>query len=189
MAVFNRILPPNDSFFTRLVAGVLSIILFIVILVGFSLYQSKRQHEKQVMISTQNLSQVLDENIYHVIDKTDHALLAIADEVNRQIAGGGINKQTLNVFIAQQKERLQVADSLRMANAEGMVSYGTAVEIASKTNIADRDHFTRPRDNPNAQLFINKPVITRIDKKWALPLSRRLSRPDGSFGGISLRKH
>jgi len=174
----------HGSFSMRLAAIVLSIILFVVILVGLSLYQSKRQYEKQVMISNQNLSQVLDENIHHIINKTDIALLAIADEINRQIASGGINKQTLNAFIGKQKERLIVADSLRMANAEGLVSYGTAVETAPKTNIADRAHFTGPRDDPNVKLFISKPVITRIDKKWALPLSCRLSRPDGSFGGI-----
>ena len=93
MAAFNRkiILPlPIDSFFIRLAVGILSIILFVVTLVGLSLYQSKGQYEKQAMVSTQNLSQVLDENIYQVINKTDHALLAIADEINRQIAGGGI---------------------------------------------------------------------------------------------------
>jgi PAS domain S-box-containing protein len=175
---------PVNSFPVRLTASVLSIIIIIVVFTILSLYQSKHQYEKRTIIFAENLALVLEQNIQQIVDKTDKALLAIADEINRQKAFGRIDKRTINIFIANQKERLLVADSLRMANAQGMVSYGTAVESAPKTNIADRNHFTAPRNNPDPLLFISKPVVTRIDKKWALPVSRRINGPDGSFAGV-----
>ncbi len=185
-ALVRKILPgfPTDPLFVRLALSVLSIIFLVVSLAGLSLYHCKRQHEKQVIISTENLSQVLGGNIQHILDRTDSVLLAVADEIQRQTVSGGVNEQALNTFIARQKERLQFADSLRMADEKGMVRYGTAVVPALKINIADRDHFTRPRNNPNPLFFVSKPVVTRIDKKWALPVSRRLNKPDGSFAGV-----
>ncbi len=172
------------SFVTRLAAGALCIIVFVVTLTGLSLYQSKHQYEERAIVSTQNLAQVLEQSIDDIIGKTDFALLAVKDEVKRQIDSGGINERTLNTFIARQKERLEIIDSLRITDAQGTVRYGPGVESSPKTDIADQDHFIVQRDNPNAGLVISRPVLSRISKKLVIPLSRRMDRPDGSFAGI-----
>ena len=170
-------------FVARLAAGALCIIVFVVALTGLSLYQSRRQYEEQAIVSTQNLAQGLEQSIDDIIDKADFALLAVTDEVKREFGSGGIDERTLNPFIARQKERLGTIDSLRMTDAQGTVRYGPGVESSPRTNLADRDHFLAQRNDPNAALFIGKPIFARISKKWVIPLSRRLNRPDGSFAG------
>ena len=171
------------SFVTRLAVGTLCIIMFVVTMTGLFLYHSKHQYEERAIVSTQNLAQVLEQNIDDIIGKTDLVLLAVTDEVKRQTGSGGINERTLNAFIARQKERLAIIDSLRMTDEQGTVMYGTGVESSPKTNIADQNHFILQRDNPNVALFMSKPVLAKISKKWVIPLSRRLNRPDGSFAG------
>lgn len=50
--------------------------------------------------------------------------------------------------------------------------------------IADREHFTIHRDNPDVGLFIGKPVMSRRTQTMMVPLTRRLNTADGGFAGI-----
>ncbi len=67
---------------------------------------------------------------------------------------------------------------------------GTVVAAASNQmptgsiNIADREHFTIHRDNPDVGLFIGKPVRSRRTQTMMVPLTRRLNTGDGAFAGI-----
>jgi len=49
--------------------------------------------------------------------------------------------------------------------------------------IADRAYFERARQGDEGLLF-SEPLVSRISGKWVLILARRLTRPDGSFGGV-----
>jgi diguanylate cyclase (GGDEF)-like protein len=52
-------------------------------------------------------------------------------------------------------------------------------------HLADRDYFKVHRDSPDAGLFISHPFSpSGRDEDLRIALSRRISRPDGSFGGV-----
>jgi diguanylate cyclase (GGDEF)-like protein len=51
-------------------------------------------------------------------------------------------------------------------------------------NFSDRDHFEAHRFGNKDDLFIGKPVVGSITGKWSIQMSRRLTNPDGSFGGV-----
>ncbi len=180
---------PNTARFSAasggwIVAGVSLINLFVVGVLAFSLYQSYAEYEDHAAVTAQNFSRLLAEGIGGDIDKIDLALLGAADEIERQLAGGGIDRQALNAFLARQQRRLPEIFSLRATDAMGIVSHGQGVDPAARQNNSDREYFVRQRDNPHAGLVIAKPVFTRIDKKWAVPISRSIHLPDGSFGGV-----
>jgi PAS domain S-box-containing protein len=170
-------------FIRRLVFGMLLINLLIIFVVCLSLYQSRLQYEKEAAVSTQNLVRVIESDITNLIDKSNVALLAVKYEVERQLAGGGIKNQVINAYMAQQGEHIPELLSVLMTNSKGEIMYGTNVRHPL-ISVADRDYFIQARDNPKGGIFISKPVLSRVSGKWVVLISRRVSKPDGSFYGV-----
>jgi len=53
-----------------------------------------------------------------------------------------------------------------------------------QVNYSDRDFFVAQRDATQDALFVSRPVLGRVSGQWRIPMSLRITRPDGSFGGV-----
>jgi PAS domain S-box-containing protein len=51
-------------------------------------------------------------------------------------------------------------------------------------NVADRVYFQRQKAAQGDLLDVGAPIQSRISGQWVLPLTRRISNKDGSFGGV-----
>jgi PAS domain S-box-containing protein len=49
---------------------------------------------------------------------------------------------------------------------------------------ADRPHFTVHIPRDTGKVFVGQPIQSRLTGKSTIPISRRLNKPDGTFGGI-----
>jgi PAS domain S-box-containing protein len=76
----------------------------------------------------------------------------------------------------------------RFVTALGVVDPDGYVLLADghpgAVNVADRDYFIFHRDFPDDWTRIGRPVAGRISGRTAITLSRRITRADGSFGGV-----
>lgn len=172
------------TFLTRLIAVVALANLFVIVLLALSLRQSRIQYEDRAAISTRNLSLVLEKQLLGTLEKVDLALLSVQDEIGDRAGQGGMDGDRLEACIARQKARLPELDSLRVADAQGVVRYGTAVASSPPTSIADSEHFVLSRDDRGSILAVARPAFSEISKKWLLTLSRRIDRTDGGFAGV-----
>ncbi len=158
--------------------------LFVVAVVGLSIHQNYLQSRGRSEAIAGNLSKVLEQNLVGTIDKIDLTLLAVIGEADRQQKAGGLDGAMLDGFLRRQKAYFPEIESLRMANAAGLVDNGAPHYSGPLVSIADRDYFVRLRDDPTTGLVLSKPLPGRITPVWGIVFARRLSQPDGSFAGI-----
>ncbi|AHN73833.2 diguanylate cyclase [Pandoraea pnomenusa] len=75
--------------------------------------------------------------------------------------------------------------SLVVLDPQGNIVIDAESEVPRPYNFADRDYFTVPRDDPNEGVYISGFIRSRLrEGRPTMVLSRRISRPDGSFGGV-----
>jgi len=174
------------SFPFVLALGVLAVDLFVIVMASSSLRYSRHQYRLQAETTARNLCQVLEQNLVGTINQINLALLAAKGEAQREIAAGGIHREALDAFIAQQSGYVPAIYNLRITNAQGEGVYGTGLDPEVKVSLADRDYFRQLRDDAHAELVTSEPLVGRYTGKWAIIIARRINRPDGSFGGIAL---
>ena len=51
-------------------------------------------------------------------------------------------------------------------------------------NFSDREYFKYHAENSADELLVGKPIIGKLTGKWLVSLTRRITKPDGSFGGL-----
>ena len=73
---------------------------------------------------------------------------------------------------------------ITIVDRSGMQRYRSRATGEPLSDVSDRGYFLRQRDDPDAGLVINEPVISRSERVPSLILSRPLRRPDGSFDGV-----
>ncbi len=109
--------------------------------------------------------------------------------------------QTLLALKYQYEKEGKAIDLLRYASEQSVVSQPvfqltivdeTGESVASSivpfvpVNIRDREHFLVHADADSRQLFISKPVLGRVSGKWSIQMTRRVNKPEGSFGGVAV---
>ncbi|MBV8469155.1 MAG: EAL domain-containing protein [Burkholderiaceae bacterium] len=160
----------------------LSIVLTLAIAVA-AIDQLRDMARQRAILSTQNLASSATLTFDSIIDTIDGALLSAKDEIEEQVASRSKFKQSISEFLAQQQSHLPVVSFVRATNEFGDVIEGAGIKTPY-IRIADRDYFSRQRDNPNAGLVVGTPIFSRINHRWAWVFSRRINKPDGSFGGV-----
>jgi PAS domain S-box-containing protein len=120
------------------------------------------------------------------------SLLASLDKVMLVVRKDlAVNPKLAGDEILQRLEDMKVDGEFNprifVVNAAGDVVLSPAHQNGDsmhKINIADREFFQKQKFAMNDLLDVGEPVIGRFSGKWVVPLSRRITNKDGSFGGI-----
>ncbi len=125
-----------------------------------------------------NLAIAYEEHIVRTLKRLDGALLFIRHEYQRQ---GG--KLDIKRYIDK-----GIIDG-RLFNILSVVDEHGHVVLSSRqidsVNYADREFFRIHQLRRRQDTFyIDKPLLGRASNTWQVPMSRRIIKPDGSFGGV-----
>lgn len=165
--------------------GSIAIMLFGLVLVGavwFGLY-NKLHSEQQLVINSAvknmaNLTRAFEEHTLRTIKSADQTVLLLkyqyekegrALDISPYVRGGKLWTET---FVL-----LSIADE----NGDLIISNQTPF-VAS--NMKDLEHFLIHQKTDSGHLFISQPVLGRSSGKWSIQMTRRINKPDGSFGGV-----
>ena len=126
-----------------------------------------------------NLTRVLEEYISRVFQQSDSALLALRrsyqkDPDHFDIAQWAARTQTHKKFTVQ----------YGIAGSDGFVKQSSKGPLFAPVYVGDRAHFVFQITDSTDQLYIGAPISGRISRRLAIELTRRVSKPDGSFDGV-----
>lgn len=163
--------------------GVTLAILIVAITASLAIRLFRQEADARIATTTQNMVLSLDQTLESILDSVDVALLASADEINRQLTAGQLAPKSVTQFLITQQKRLTHVSFIRATNEVGDVIYGPGV-LTPPTSSSDRDHFMSLKSEPQTSPFVGAARVGRIDNQWHWVVARPIHKPDGSFGGV-----
>jgi two-component system, NarL family, sensor histidine kinase BarA len=129
---------------------------------------------------TTNLARVFEEHTVRTLASVDQALLFVKFQYEK--VGPALD-------IASAVEQGMIVSTLfnqvGVIDAQGIYSLSNLPGF-KRVDLADREHFRVHVDADSRNFFVSKPVLGRASGKWSVQLTRRINRPDGSFGGVAV---
>lgn len=143
----------------------------------------EQRAEREAVIATainqnMNLAVAYEEHVVRTLKGLDGALIFARHEYQRLGSRLDINSHIDNGIIDG-----RLFSILSVVDEQGHVVLST--RPIEPVNYSDRDFFRihQLRRNQDS-FFIDKPVLGRVSNTWQVPMSRRIIKPDGSFGGV-----
>ena len=186
MAMHSEPAPPKGgSEKLPIPAVALYVVLFGLLLIaaiwGLTLAQQRRDHAEAVadeFTKIGNLAIAHEAHALRLIQEADQLALLLKDQYERPGP-----KADLKQWLAQGIIR---ADTFSFAGV--LDEHGDVIAASAdfpQRNLADRAFFRFHQSDPSTALRIGEPVQGRASGRWALPMTRRINKPDGSFGGVA----
>jgi signal transduction histidine kinase/CheY-like chemotaxis protein/HPt (histidine-containing phosphotransfer) domain-containing protein len=156
-----------------------SAVLLIWIGAAYFTHNERLQAEQAALQNAGNLSRAFEEQIIRSIRSVDQTLLYVRDSYAR-------DPQHFNMSLWQRNNEFLTGITFQLAiiDERGLL---VASNIPGSTNgvyLGDREHFTVHTGRTADELFISKPVLGRVSKKWSIQMTRKIVMRDGSFGGV-----
>jgi len=126
-----------------------------------------------------NLSLAFSEHIRSLAQGLDQALVSLREHWPNGRTDFEASVQRYQTAVGREYN-IQIA----VIDADGRLAYSNLNPNFKPISLADREHFRVHRDSGFDRLFISKPVLGRVSKRWSIQFTRPIPRPDGGFGGV-----
>lgn len=166
----------NALFSLWLVAGILVLLTWTHV---FSLVNESRQREiSNARSDLANLTRLSQEHANRTFRSADQVIRFVQ---SRYLEMG--NRLDLVAMTAQGVIDVEIFNQVGIIDANGIYALANR-PITTRIDLSDREHFRVHVAKDTGELFISKPVIGRATGLWSIQLTRRITRPDDSFGGV-----
>ena len=164
--------------------GNFAIALFCIVVVGIvwataldRIEIERSQTVAEVMKQNANLAIAFEEHTVRTLKGVDQTLLFIKHE--REEPG---SKLDIRALLTDGIIENNLFTYIGVVDEQGNLTLGS--EPFNPTNLGDREWFKVHQLQSSDALFLGEPLLGRVTGKWAFQMSRRLDKPDGSFGGV-----
>jgi diguanylate cyclase (GGDEF)-like protein len=150
-------------------------VLWVTILLRLRIEKAAVMHDTQVAART--VAGALDTHMQKTIHDVDMIALLVKYGFESSPDTFDLRKYQAHGLITA-----DTALQVTLAGADGHVIAST-IPFTGAVDLSDREHFRVHRERSDVGLFLSQPVIGRISRQWSIQATRRINRPDGSFGG------
>lgn len=171
---------------SAIVAAGAFIALFMVSICAYVLYQGRLDAMARATETSRNLALIAERDIERNFELYALSLQAVVDGVNDPEVMAA-TPRVRNQALFDQAATATYLGSMFVMDAKGGIVLDSANTVPRKGNFSDRDYFKVHRDDPRVGLYVSDPYFSRLrDNSPSIALSRRISRPDGSFAGVAV---
>lgn len=154
-----------------------------LVLSGLMLLDLRRDAWDKAEQTSKNLLQVIERDIARNMEIIDLSLRAVVDNL-RAIEGIELDRGLRQLILFDRAATARDMGVMLVVDANGDIVSGSQGMPARRINNADRAYFQAHKAHSDLGLTISPPLMSRLLDAPVIVLSRRINRPDGSFGGL-----
>ena len=161
--------------------------LVIALVMSFALWvilNQKADAKNRAEIATANLSKIIADNFGYEIRQIDYGIMDVLDELARQQTASQLDRDRIVAEIARQETRHPETIGFGVFGPDGKLRYSAHHQSDAKVDVSARDYFQYLRNSNDNTLVTSPPVQSILGGGWIIALARRITNPDGSFGGV-----
>jgi diguanylate cyclase (GGDEF)-like protein len=148
---------------------------------GWSLYKARKVQLQAATQASANITHALGDHVAHGLDLADSMLSDLVERV--QLQAELSDTESLARYLDERTRRSALVQALAVYDELGQLAPGATVPAAPAPTVLQ--HLAHHAGAPDDALFIGAP-LRGAGGGWLLPLSRRVQKRDGSFGGIAM---
>ncbi|AOK13315.1 MULTISPECIES: sensor domain-containing diguanylate cyclase [Burkholderia] len=181
VARVRRALLPHLIFYSGLLIGLLLLLLCAIVL-----YEGRIDARDRARTTQQNIALMASWDIERNIEIYSLSLQAVVDGANDP-AVANLPMPLRRQVLFDRATTAKYLGGIYVLDANGDIAVDGKTDIPRKFNFANEAYFAVHRDHPDVGLYVSDPYHSRLrDGSLSIALSRRITRPDGSFGGVAV---
>jgi diguanylate cyclase (GGDEF)-like protein len=164
---------------------VLLVVASFLSLQGWSLYEARDKDIETARIATGSMTRALAQHTDDTIRAAEVTLIGVVHHLEAQGADRD-SLARLHTVLRKTVEKGLGLDSLSAYDSRGRGFIAYRLRLIGTFDIADHDYFKYHAGHADREIHIGTPVRSRTSGRWILPVSRRINKPNGSFGGVAV---
>lgn len=159
----------------------------VVVTLGFCaicasiLWEVRRDASERALQSLTSLIAAIQSDVVSNIESYDLSLQAVVEGMNTP-GVSALTPEIRQLVLFDRAATARFLGSISVLDENGKLTIDSSTLRPPSTVFADQEFFTVHRDFPSFGLYIKGPLHDQLGEN-VIAISRRLARPDGSFGG------
>lgn len=158
-------------------------VLFLLLLVWGGLFafihHDRTLVEENAYRQAENFSVAFEEHAHNIILNVDNSLRYLGQVyLQSRVSGRPLEQMPLDGYTPLKTFQFAII------GADGIMLYSNLAPATTRVDLSDREHFRVHLNTTEDRLFVSRPILGRVSGKWSLQFTRKITLPDGSFGGV-----
>lgn len=152
---------------------------------AFMLLDLRQDAWERAEQTSRNLLQALERDIARNVEMYDLSIQAAVDNIGSP-GVAEVSPQLRQLILFDRAATARDMGVMVVIDEHGDIAADLDAVPPRKGNYADREYFRVHQLRAGLGLYVGRPIVSRLTGEQMLPFSRRITKPDGTFGGVVL---